>query len=43
MNATAYLKEHSVGVREVKQIIFNGEVFTAAAVRAMRDEVLGKP
>jgi small GTP-binding protein len=42
MNATAYLKEHRVGGREVKQIVFHGEPFTAAAVRAMRDKVLGK-
>jgi hypothetical protein len=42
MNATVYLKEHSVGGREVKQIIFNGEPFTAGAVRAMRDQMVGK-
>jgi hypothetical protein len=42
MNATKYLKEHSVGGREVKQIIFAGESFTVAAVRAVRDKVLGK-
>ena len=42
MNATAYLKEHSVGGRDVKQITFNGEPFTADAVRAMRDRVLAK-
>ncbi len=43
MNATAYLKQHGIGGRDVKQIVFNGEPFTADAVRAMRDKVLGKP
>ncbi len=43
MNATAYLKEHSVGGREVKHITFVGEPFTADAVRMMRDRVVGKP
>jgi len=43
MNATAYLKEHSVGGRQVNQITLVGEPFTAAAIREMRDLVLGKP
>jgi hypothetical protein len=34
-------REHDGG-REVKQIVFNGEPFTAAAFRTMRDKVLGK-
>jgi hypothetical protein len=42
MNATAYLKEHSVAGREVEQIVSSGEPFTAAAVRDVRDRVLGK-
>jgi GTPase SAR1 family protein len=42
MDVRAYLqREHDAG-REVKQIVFNGEPFTAAAVRAVRDKVLGK-
>ena len=42
MNATAYLKAHSSGGRVVKQIVFNGEPFTVAAIREMRDQLLGK-
>ncbi len=43
MDVRAYLqREHDAG-REVKQIVFNGEPFTAVTVRAMRDKVLGKP
>jgi hypothetical protein len=42
MDVRAYLqREHDAG-REVKQIVFNGEPFTAATVRTMRDKVLGK-
>jgi hypothetical protein len=42
MDVRAYLRrEHDAG-REVKQIAFTGEPFTAAAVRAVRDKVLGK-
>ena len=42
MDVRAYLqREHNAG-REVKQIVFNGEPFTAAALRMMRDKVLGK-
>jgi WD40 repeat protein len=42
MDVRAYVqREHDAG-REVKQIVFNGEPFTAAAVRMMRDKVLGK-
>ncbi len=41
MDVRAYLqREHTAG-RPVKQIIFNGEPFTAAAVRAERDKFLG--
>ena len=40
MDVRAYLqREHDAG-REVKQIVFNGEPFTAATVRMMRDKVL---
>jgi GTPase SAR1 family protein len=43
MDIRAYLRrEHEAG-REVKEIAFNGEPFTAAAVRAVRDKVLGRP
>jgi hypothetical protein len=34
-------REHDAG-REVKQIVFNGDPFTAVTVRTMRDKVLGK-
>jgi hypothetical protein len=43
MDVRAYLRrEHQAG-REVRQITFNGEPFTAAALRAMRDKVLQEP
>jgi hypothetical protein len=42
MDVRAYLRrEHDAG-REVKQIVFHGEPFTATAVRAVRDKILGK-
>jgi GTPase SAR1 family protein/DNA-directed RNA polymerase subunit RPC12/RpoP len=42
MDVRTYLRrEHDAG-RDVKQISFHGEPFTAAAVRAVRDQVLGK-
>jgi hypothetical protein len=39
MNVTDYLKKHS---KETKQIIFDGEPFTALSVWKMRDQILGK-
>jgi GTPase SAR1 family protein len=42
MDVRAYLQREQQAGREVKQIVFNGEPFTAAAVRAMRDRILGK-
>jgi hypothetical protein len=40
MDVRAYLqREHDTG-GEAKQIVFNGEPFTAAAVRAVRDRAL---
>jgi WD40 repeat protein/DNA-directed RNA polymerase subunit RPC12/RpoP len=42
MDVRDYLqREHDAG-RAVKQIVFNGDPFTAATVRTMRDKVLGK-
>ena len=43
MDVRAYLKRERDAGREVKQIVFNGEPFTAATVRAMRDKLVGKP
>jgi hypothetical protein len=42
MDVSAYLNRERDASREVKQIVFDGEPFTAAAVRAMRDRILGK-
>ncbi len=43
MDVRAYLQlKHDAGF-EVKQIDFHGEPFVAAAVRAIRDKMLGKP
>jgi GTPase SAR1 family protein/DNA-directed RNA polymerase subunit RPC12/RpoP len=42
MDVRAYLQRERDAGREVKQIVFNGEPFTAATVRTMRDKVLGK-
>jgi hypothetical protein len=42
MDVRAYLQREQDAGREVKQIVFNGEPFTAATVRMMRDKVLGK-
>ncbi len=42
MDVRAYLRrEHDAG-REVKQIVFDGELFTAATLRTMRDKVIPK-
>ena len=43
MDVRAYLQREKDLGRDVKQIVFAGEPFTAAALRAMRDKVLGKP
>jgi small GTP-binding protein len=43
MDVRAYLQKEKDAGRDVKQIVFAGEPFTAAALRAMRDKVLGKP
>ena len=42
MDVRDYLQREQVAGREVKQIVFNGEPFTAATVRAMRDKILKK-
>jgi WD40 repeat protein len=43
MDVRDYLqREHDAG-REIKQIVFGGEPFTAATIRAMRDKILGTP
>jgi small GTP-binding protein len=42
MDVRSYLQRERDAGREVKQIVFSGEPFTAAAVRAARDRVLGK-
>jgi hypothetical protein len=39
MNVTDYLKRHG---KETKQIVFDGEPFTAQSVWAMRDRVLAE-
>ena len=41
MDVRAYLRREFAAGREVKQIVFDGEPFTAANLRMMRDEVLG--
>jgi hypothetical protein len=42
MDVRAYLRrEHEAG-REVKQIVFNGEPFTADSLRALRKQILAK-
>ena len=41
MEVSKYLKENSRGSQKVKQIVFTGEPFTAAALRQMRDQILG--
>jgi hypothetical protein len=43
MDVRAYLQREHDARREVKQIVFDGEPFTADTVRKMRDKVLGKP
>ena len=40
MNVTDYLKRHG---KETKQIVFDGEPFTAQSVWAMRDKVFASP
>jgi GTPase SAR1 family protein len=42
MDVRAYLQRERDAGSEVKQIVFNGEPFTAASLRTMRDKVLGK-
>jgi WD40 repeat protein len=42
MDVRAYLQREYDAGREVKQIVFNGEPFTADAVRTMRDKIVGK-
>jgi hypothetical protein len=42
MNVSDYLKRESTGEKKtVKQVVFNGEPFTAINLRQMRDSVLG--
>jgi hypothetical protein len=41
MDVRAYLQREQDAGREVKQIVFNGEPFTAETVRNMREKVLG--
>jgi hypothetical protein len=38
MNATSYLQKHG---KDVKQIVFDGEPFTAESVAKLRNAVLG--
>lgn len=42
MDVRDYLRRERDAGRAVKQIAFDGEPFTAAAVRAVRDKILGK-
>ena len=42
MDVRAYLRREFEAGREVKQIVFDGEPFTAAYLRWKRYEVLGK-
>ena len=39
MNATEYLKKHG---KDTRQIVFEGEPFTALNVIRLRDKILGK-
>ena len=40
MDVTEYLKRHSAGGKQVKQIIFEGEPFTAPSLQKMRDKLI---
>ena len=40
MNVTDYLKRHSTGGKKVKQIIFDGEPFTAPNLQKVRDTLI---
>jgi len=42
MDVRAYLQQELDAGRAIKQIVFNGEPFTADTVRTKRDEILGK-
>jgi hypothetical protein len=43
MNVTEYLKRHSEGGKQVKQIVFDGEPFTAPSLQKMRDRLIPLP
>src|SRR5262249_12015059 len=43
MNVTEYLKRHSQGGKQVKQIVFDGEPFTAPSLQKMRDRLIPLP
>jgi hypothetical protein len=40
MNVTEYLNLHSKGGKRVKQIVFDGEPFTAPSLQKMRDRLI---
>ncbi len=42
MDVQAYIKREETAGREVKQIVFDGEPFTADTLRALRDKILRK-
>jgi len=43
MDVSEYLKRESAGGREVKQIVRDGEPFTALSLRHLRTRLLGPP
>jgi len=40
MDVTEYLKQHSEDGKKVRQIVFDGEPFTAANLQKIRDRLL---
>jgi len=43
MDVTAYLKHHSQSGKQVRQIVFDGEPFTAPSLQKLRDRLIPIP